>query len=434
MLTPSPVALSRAAGALTGRTAPGVRRARGGAWLSQFWIRPLDGVQAQLVVGTEGASFPFWSPDNRFVGFFAGGKLKKVDPSGGAPEVLCNAAGGRRRHVESRGHDRVQRLARTARCSRIAAAGRRRVGPQRRSIAEQGVTARITGRSFCPTAGTISSTSEVQSPNIKVSTWRRWTLLKRRASSSAWVLDISSGYLLFVRDGMLFAQTFDDRALPHARAKPCASPITSATLVRRWAMRAVSVSPAGVLAYGPNVALTTTLQWRDRDGATRGSSIAPSQYRSPRLVAGSAARRGHQVGARQQSVRHLGARTGSRQPVARDVRPDERLVSCVVGRRRSDLLLGRAARALRQSFKKLVSEPDQFSRVVETARAPPRISATTSSDGRFLIYAESSPRAYDLGVVPLSGAAKPGPFLASPFNEVQSRFAPNSRWIGMRLG
>ncbi|PYQ93873.1 MAG: hypothetical protein DMF97_19275 [Acidobacteria bacterium] len=62
---------------------------------SQLWIRPLVGVEAQPLPGTEGASFPFWSPDSRFLAFFANGKLKKIDTTGGVPQVLCNAAGGR---------------------------------------------------------------------------------------------------------------------------------------------------------------------------------------------------------------------------------------------------------------------------------------------------------------------------------------------------
>jgi serine/threonine protein kinase len=56
---------------------------------TQLWVRPLDGVKVQPLVGTEGASRPFWSPDNRSVGFFAGGKLKRVDIGGGLTQTLA---------------------------------------------------------------------------------------------------------------------------------------------------------------------------------------------------------------------------------------------------------------------------------------------------------------------------------------------------------
>jgi serine/threonine protein kinase/Tol biopolymer transport system component len=48
-----------------------------------------------IVPGTQGASYPFWSPDDTYVGFFADGKLKKVAVSGGAPQVLATATSGR---------------------------------------------------------------------------------------------------------------------------------------------------------------------------------------------------------------------------------------------------------------------------------------------------------------------------------------------------
>src|SRR5439155_11515634 len=46
---------------------------------------------------------------------------------------------------------------------------------------------------------------------------------------------------------------------------------------------AVSVSPAGVLAHGPSVGLTTSLRWHDRSGASTGPPTAPAQYSFPRL-------------------------------------------------------------------------------------------------------------------------------------------------------
>ena len=56
-----------------------------------IWIRPLDALEARSLPGTEGVLRPFWSPDSRFVAFVAGNKLKKVDISGGPPQVICDA-------------------------------------------------------------------------------------------------------------------------------------------------------------------------------------------------------------------------------------------------------------------------------------------------------------------------------------------------------
>ena len=105
-LRPSPVA-SAAQLALSpdGRHLAFIAATKGGP--SQIWIRPLDSVQAQPLAGTEGASFPFWSPDSRFIAFFAAGKLKKVDTRGGTPQTLADAAAGSRRDLEPGRRDRV---------------------------------------------------------------------------------------------------------------------------------------------------------------------------------------------------------------------------------------------------------------------------------------------------------------------------------------
>ena len=57
----------------------------------QLWLRRFDAVHSVRLAGTEGANDPFWSPDSRWVAFFAGGKLLKVPRTGGQPQVLCDA-------------------------------------------------------------------------------------------------------------------------------------------------------------------------------------------------------------------------------------------------------------------------------------------------------------------------------------------------------
>ena len=56
------------------------------------WVRSLDTLEARVLPGTEDAAYPFWSPDSRFLGFLAQGKLKKTDLLGGLPQALCDAS------------------------------------------------------------------------------------------------------------------------------------------------------------------------------------------------------------------------------------------------------------------------------------------------------------------------------------------------------
>jgi DNA-binding winged helix-turn-helix (wHTH) protein/Tol biopolymer transport system component len=62
---------------------------------SRIWVRELSKLNADPIEGTEGASFPFWSPDGRWLGFFADGKLKKINPEEGPAITLCDSTFGR---------------------------------------------------------------------------------------------------------------------------------------------------------------------------------------------------------------------------------------------------------------------------------------------------------------------------------------------------
>jgi Tol biopolymer transport system component len=60
--------------------------------LAHIWLRSLSSEQTRVVTGTEGASFPFWAPDGRHLGFCADRKLKRVGIDGEGLQVICNAA------------------------------------------------------------------------------------------------------------------------------------------------------------------------------------------------------------------------------------------------------------------------------------------------------------------------------------------------------
>jgi Tol biopolymer transport system component len=60
-----------------------------------LWTYDVGGHRTNSLEGTQGATYPFWSPDGKFIAFFADGKLKKVDVSSGQPQMLCDAPNGR---------------------------------------------------------------------------------------------------------------------------------------------------------------------------------------------------------------------------------------------------------------------------------------------------------------------------------------------------
>ena len=59
-----------------------------------LWVRSFDSLRARALDGTDGARFPFWSPDSRWIGFFANSNLKKIDITGGPPIFISNAIAG----------------------------------------------------------------------------------------------------------------------------------------------------------------------------------------------------------------------------------------------------------------------------------------------------------------------------------------------------
>jgi eukaryotic-like serine/threonine-protein kinase len=76
-----------------GRTLAFVATAADGRDL--LFLRPLDALESRALPGTEGAAYPFWSPDGHAIAFFAQGKLKRIDALGGAPQTLSDALGPR---------------------------------------------------------------------------------------------------------------------------------------------------------------------------------------------------------------------------------------------------------------------------------------------------------------------------------------------------
>src|SRR5437667_1169136 len=62
---------------------------------NMLYVQRMGSASASMLSGTEGASYPFWSPDGAYVAFFATGKLKKVAVAGGPPPAIAEGTSGR---------------------------------------------------------------------------------------------------------------------------------------------------------------------------------------------------------------------------------------------------------------------------------------------------------------------------------------------------
>ena len=392
--------------------------------VSQIWVRPLNGLQARPLAGTEGASFPFWSPDGRFLGFFAGRKLKKVDIMGGAPEVLCDVTAGRGGTWNPDGTIVFSGAARSP-LSQVADRAGGVVRPATTLNREQNATGHVWPQ-FLPDGRRylFYQISPTEHQGIYVGSLDSAEVTHVVASKGAFLY--ASGYLLFVRDGILFAQAFDDRTLQtRGEAVQIADRVGyfSATL----GYIGVTVSRAGALAYGPSVATTTRLQWRNRDGADAGSAIRPAVYRSPRLSPDEkrVVVTKWEPEAGQTDIQVIELDLGNEQRQTFDLLNDWFPAWSPDG---SAIFFGSSrTNAFTRIFRKTGSGPDEVFAGGENDFA--QYPNDTSSDGKFLSYTQSSPSGYDLGIAPLSGDAKRIPFLDSAANELQARFAPNGRWL-----
>ena len=227
---------------------------------------------------------PFWSPDGRVIGFFADGKLKKIDASGGPATTLCNAPDPR---GGSWGPDGTILFAPTYRggVSRVPSAGGEPVSVTRTEapseFSHRWPRFLPDGRHFLavvlitdPAIGTQTnalSVGSLDSGGLKT--------LVRDASNAMYV---SPGWLIYARDSRLVAHRFDTAQL-RLVGEPVPVTAPAAMSRKRWAYSEFSVSGNGVLLCRPSIAPRTQLTWLDRDGRRLGTVGEPGFHRSPRI-------------------------------------------------------------------------------------------------------------------------------------------------------
>ena len=233
----------------------------------RLWVRELDDLEARPLAGTDGAMYPFWSPDSRFLGFFAQGKLKKVEVTGGPAMSLCDAPNGKG-GTWNRDGVIVFAPAHTTTLHRVSAAGGEpaevtQMDAERADDSHRHPRFLPDGEHFLYTARVGFGGGSANSRLIVGSLSGESSELMPATSNTEYV----AGHLLYVFDAALMARPFNaDRRQLTGDAFPIAE--------RVWGdqgalLGVFSASENGVLAYQtgtPREDVLSTLKWIDRSG------------------------------------------------------------------------------------------------------------------------------------------------------------------------
>src|SRR5262245_43880973 len=244
---------------------------------TRIWIRALDEIDARPLPGTEGARDPFWSPDSRQLGFFADRLLKKIDVAGGPPVPLTNVGTARVGGSWNASGDIL--FGGGSGISRVPSTG---------GVAAQVTKSRGGGRvaahrwpQFLPDGRhfLFFNTTPGDEQGLAIASLDDPTpRLLMTGTSTGWY---DSGQLLFVRNGTLFAQTFDADTARLAGAQVVVAQDVGEHVPTG---RIMVSSAAGVLTYGgapaPDRVIPT---WFDRAGTNLGPALPADVYQAPSL-------------------------------------------------------------------------------------------------------------------------------------------------------
>ena len=246
-----------------------------------LYIRSLGSQEARRLSGTDGASYPFWSPDGRFVGFIAGGNLKKIAVAGGPPVTLAEHPDGRSAW-SAQGVILYNRDDDSSGLYRIPDNGGQptRVTELDRSRDESWHAHPIflpDGRRFLFLGGSNDrSKSAIYLASLDSQT--RTRLLDVHSQP-----DYAPGFLLYQRGGAVMAHPFDEKqGRLTGDAVAIAEGVDTDTINGRAAF---SASANGALIYrsGPATGGSGRLTWFDRSGKTLGTVAENGFYRYPRV-------------------------------------------------------------------------------------------------------------------------------------------------------
>jgi eukaryotic-like serine/threonine-protein kinase len=390
--------------------------------VSRLWLRPLEEVKAQPLSGTEDASYPFWSPDSRAIGFFAGGKLKRIDLAAGVPQVLADAPNGR---GGTWNRDGVIVFApnTTGALMRVSATG---------GLATP-VTRLVAGQSshrwpqFLPdgqhflflmtlgpteTRGTYVATLGGDEP-------------RRLLTDDMAAVFAPPGWLLLVNQDRLVVRRFDvARGIVEGEPMALAQGVGDNGILRG----SFSVADGGVLAHRAGGGQRRQFVWSDRAGKIVGTPTPVDSNSSQSSVELSPDSRRLALYRTIQGNTDIWLVDLSRGVFTRFTFDSSSEVNPVWSSDGSRVVF-RSTRSLANDLIEKPSTGSGAERQFLTSNEV-RVPLDSSPDGQFLLYDALNPKTGpDLMALPLTGDGKPFPVVQTNFEEAAGQFSPDGRFL-----
>jgi eukaryotic-like serine/threonine-protein kinase len=400
--------------------------------VQQLFVRAMDSREAKSIPGTDGAATPFFSPDGKWVGFFAAAKLKKVPIAGGNVQTLCDssAAGG-----ASWGTDDTIAFApsNSSGLMRVSAAGGK---PQVLTTLDhtQGELSHRYphflpgGKALLFTVSAGNGWDEKHVAALKLDTGERHVVLRGGHTGRF----VPTGHLLYYRAGSLLAVPFDPAALEVISSAPVtvAEGVTDSPAATVGAN--YSFSDSGSLAYvpaGPRQ-FERRLIWVDRKGNVEPLPSPPRAFVNLALSPD-----GRQAAIEIQSdTTHVWIYDLARGTLTRLTTEGSSQVPIWTpdGKRI-------AYRATREGFRNVFwraadgSGAEERLTTGETQQSPD----SWSPDGKLLAFDQGNPTTgSDIWILPVERSpaepGKPQAFHRTGFGETSPAFSPNGRWVAYR--
>jgi serine/threonine protein kinase len=388
-----------------------------------IWIRSLDSFSAQALAGTDGAQFLFWSPDSRFIGFFAQGKLRKIDTSGGPPQTVCDVPGVPRGGSWSK-DGLILFGTGDSPIFRVPSEGGKPAPATKLDTAQKQSSHRWPsflpdGRHFLYSArgpdGLSIYAGSIDSDAVK--------LLFPSDTNAVYA---APGFVLFNREGILMRQGFDSAQLElKGEASAVAERVAAAVgnvAGTPFGLGSFSVSTNGVLSFQIQPPSDVTqFAWYDRRGRLietigprgtyQGPALSPDETRV--AFTANAEDRGSDLWLMDIQKQSPSRFTFGRQETNPVWSPDGATVFYTSG-------------GLNIFQKK--SSGTGSEQLVNKGNGTTLV-GNLSPDEKFLVFSRFGGTGFDIFVLPLTGEGKPIPVAQTRFREEQPQFSPDGKWI-----